>query len=440
MSSDLPVICEKQEHSLVTITAKLQEDPRNIDAAIAILGASGFFHESDNSTHTKLYQFVTGINIQNGKANYKNRYVKTPYYEDDMDMMASSFDLKASPANTHIIRHAGKILALEEAHFPWVIDNDLETIGHHDFDGKLDGPMTAHPRVCPETNELLFFGYKMMGKPYLMYHRVSPDGELVQSEAIDIPRPVMMHDWNITRNYVIFMDLPLVFDMDKAVEGGDPFGFRPECGARLGVMPRNGTNKDIKWIDVNPCFVFHPMNAYEEDNKIILHVCRQDKAMVGGMDQIYGGDETTGKLWKWTIDLNSQTCKEEQIDDKPCDFARVDDRKIGLKANIGYAMELNNKAETLTFGNHLFKYNLDKGSREDHFLGDHTVGGEPLFAPNPNSNDEKDGYVMSIVHDNEKNKSKLIIIDTDDFSNKPVAEILLPQRVPFGAHGSWLEN
>ena len=383
---------------------------------------------------------VHGINIQNGRASYKNRYVKTPYYEDDMDMMSSSFDLKASPANTHVIRHAGKILTLEEAHLPWVIDDNLNTIGYHDFNGKLDGPMTAHPRVCPETNELLFFGYKMMGKPYLMYHRVSPEGELVQSEAIDIPKPVMMHDWNITRNFVVFMDLPLVFDMDMAIEGGDPFGFRPECGARLGVMPRNGSNKDIKWIDINPCFVFHPMNAYEEDNKIILHVCRQDKAMVGGMDQIYGGDETTGKLWKWTIDLDTQSCKEEQIDDKPCDFARVDDRRTGLKANIGYAMELNNKAETLTFGNNLFKYNLDKGTREDHFLGDYTVGGEPLFAPNPNVNDEKDGYVMSIVHDNEKNQSKLLIIDSDNFSDKAVAEILLPQRVPFGAHGSWLEN
>ena len=241
---------------------------------------------------------IHGINIENGKASYKNRYVKTPYYDEDMGMMESSLDLKASPANTHVIRHAGKILTLEEAHHPWIIDDNLETVGHYDFDGKLEGPMTAHPRICPETNELLFFGYKMMGKPHLMYHRVSSSGELVQSEMIDIPRPVMMHDWNITRNYVIFMDLPLVFDMDQAIGGGDPFGFKPECGARLGVMPRNGTNNDIKWIDINPCFVFHPMNAYEEGNKIILHVCRQDKAMVGGMDEIYGGDETTGKLWK----------------------------------------------------------------------------------------------------------------------------------------------
>ena len=92
----------------------------------------------------------------------------------------------------------------------------------------------------------------------MTYHRVSKEGELVQSEEIDIPRPVMMHDWNITRNFVIFMDLPLVFDIEDAVNGSDPFGFKPECGARLGVMPRNGSNSDIKWIDINPCFCVSP--------------------------------------------------------------------------------------------------------------------------------------------------------------------------------------
>ena len=137
-----------------------------------------------------------------------------------------------------------------------------------------------------------------MKKPYLTYHRVSKEGELVQSEEIDIPRPVMMHDWNITRNYVIFMDLPLVFDIDEAVNGTAPFGFKPECGARLGVMPKNGSNSDIKLIKINPWFVFHPMNDYEEGGSIILDVCRQNKAMVGGMDENYGREDTTGKLWK----------------------------------------------------------------------------------------------------------------------------------------------
>ena len=355
-------------------------------------------------------------------------------------MMESSFDLKASPANTHVIRHAGKILTLEEAHLPWSVDENLDTIDSYDFNGKLNGPMTAHPRICPETGELLFFGYQMMKKPYLTYHRVSKEGVLVQSEEIDIPRPVMMHDWNITRNYVIFMDLPLVFDIDEAVNGSDPFGFKPECGARLGVMPRNGSNSDIKWIEINPCFVFHPMNAYEEGDSIILHVCRQNKAMVGGMDEIYGGEDTTGKLWKWTINLTSGSCLEEQIDDRPCDFARVDDRLVGLKAKNGYAMALNEKADSLTFDQYLYKFDLENNKRLDHDLGENVFGGEPIFVPKNKDLSEDKGWIMAIVYDANIDKSKLIIVDTENFDKKPIGEVILPQRVPFGAHGSWLSN
>ena len=120
----------------------------------------------------------------------------------------------------HIVEHAGKLLALEETHLPWEVDKDLNTIGAHDFEGKLKGAMTAHPRVCPETGEMFFFSYSMMGPPYLNYYRVDSSGSLVQSEAIDIPRPVMMHDWNITRNHVVFMDLPIVSDMELAVRQG----------------------------------------------------------------------------------------------------------------------------------------------------------------------------------------------------------------------------
>jgi carotenoid cleavage dioxygenase len=236
------------------------------------------------------------------------------------------------------------------------------------------------------------------------------------------------------------MDLPLVFDLDDAVSGSDPFGFKPECGARLGVMPRNGSNSDIKWIEINPCFVFHPMNAYEENEKIILHVCRQNKAMVGGMDEIYGGEDTTGKIWKWTINLTSGTCSEEQIDDRPCDFARVDDRLVGLKAKNGYAMALNEKAETLTFDQYLYKFDLENNKRFDHNLGDNVFGGEPVFVPKSGSSSEDDGWVMAIVYDANIDKSKLIIVDTENFDKKPVGEIILPQRVPFGAHGSWLSN
>ena len=381
-----------------------------------------------------------GIYLENGKASYKNRYVKTPYYENDLNVISSFGDLSASPANTHIVNHAGKLLALEETSLPWELNRDLETIGVEDYKGKLNTAMTAHPRVCPETGEMLFFAYSMMGEPYLYYHRVSKQGELVQTEPIEIPRPVMMHDWNITRNYVVFMDLPIVSDMDLAVSTGSPFGFKPECGARLGVMPREGNNSDVRWFDIDPCFVFHSFNSFEEGNKIILYVSRQQEAMVGGFKDIYGGEKTVARLWRWIIDLENGRVSEEQLDDGACDFPRVNDNRIGLHSEYGYCMQIKTDVESLTFGENLFKYHLESGKRTDHHLGSNVAGGEPVFAPKPGSTKEDQGWILSLVHDRNTRKSKLVIVDAEAFDQEPVAEVMIPQRVPYGAHGSWIQN
>ena len=53
---------------------------------------------------------------------FVNRYVKTPYYEEDLNVMSSFGNLAASPANTHIVNHAGKLLALEETSLPKVLN------------------------------------------------------------------------------------------------------------------------------------------------------------------------------------------------------------------------------------------------------------------------------------------------------------------------------
>ena len=381
-----------------------------------------------------------GVYLENGKASYKNKYVRTPYYENDLNVMSSFGDLAASPANTHIVNHAGKLLALEETSLPWCVDKKLETVGLEDFQGKLNTAMTAHPRVCPETGEMLFFGYSMFSEPYLNYYKVSSQGALIQSEPIELPRPVMMHDWNITRNYVIFMDLPIVADMNLAASTGSPFGFKPECGARLGVMPRNGNNSDVRWFDIEPCFVFHSFNSYEEDDKIILYVSRQQEAMVGGFKDIYGGETTVARLWRWVIDLEKGTVSEEQLDDGACDFPRINDQLIGLKSEYGYCMQLKTDVEDLTFGEHLFKYHLESGKRTDHHLGTNVAGGEPVFASKPEPSCEDEGWILSLVHERETRQSKLVIIDAQAFDQEPVAEILIPQRVPYGAHGSWIQD
>jgi carotenoid cleavage dioxygenase-like enzyme len=154
-----------------------------------------------------------GVRLEGGAARwYRNRWVRTKVLDEDRSFIEEdgSIDRSVALANTHVIGHAGRILALVETSFPTEVSGELETLGIHDYEGRLTTAMTAHPKRCPETGELLFFGYSFAA-PFLTYHRVDAAGRLVQSEDIEVPGPTMIHDFAITRRHAIFMDLPVVF-------------------------------------------------------------------------------------------------------------------------------------------------------------------------------------------------------------------------------------
>ena len=372
-----------------------------------------------------------GIQLSGGKARtYRNRYVRTPYYDEDMDVFSAMADPRNSPANTNVVPYAGKILALEEAHWPWEITADLSTVGPVSFDDQISSPMTAHPKFCPETGEMVFFGYQFMSEPYLTYYVADGAGSLTHKAAIDLPGPVMMHDFSITRNYSIIMDLPMQFALEK---GG--FHFNREAPSRLGVLPRHGGNGEVRWFDINTCFVFHPLNSYEVGNTIILDVARFEEIWSDGMD---GQGQAPPNLWRWTIDLDAGTVTEEQLDDRGCDFSRVDDRRAGLEHRYGYFLQLPHTPQQ-EFGSELYKYDLEKNTCDVHHLGDGVKGGEGLFVPRHADSAEDDGFVVLYAHDENTDQSHFRIIDAQDFAGPPLAEVALPQRIPYGPHGNWFD-
>ena len=380
---------------------------------------------------------VHGIRLSDGKATwYRNRYVQTPFITNPaLNILdpAVALDMKASKANTHVVGHAGKILALEEGHFPYVLDGDLGTVGPSDFDGALKGSFTAHPKICPVTGELLAFGYSAM-PPFLRYLRVSADGKLVQSEDITVGGPTMMHDFNITRNYVIFMDLPAVFDLQLAMRGEMPIRWDDNYPARIGVMPRNGTDADVRWYEINPCYVFHPMNAYEDGDKIVIDVAR-----FSHMWRASALDFPNPYLWRWTIDTRTGKVSEEQIDDRPGEFPRVADSVIGLKHRYGYVMGMPDTAggDPAAVSGSIVKYDRQTGARSQIDLGPGCMPGEPVFAPADGGKSEDDGYLMTFVYDAASDSSRFVVMDAATMDSTPVASIELP-RIPHGFHGSWI--
>ena len=410
--------------------------PAELDGRFVRNGANPF---TGTSSHPFFGDgMLHGIRIRDGRAEwYRNRYVQTPFIANPAtDILDPSvlMDMKSSKANTHVIGHAGKILALEEGHFPYVIDGELGTLGATDFNGVLNGSFTAHPKICPVTGELLAFGYSAM-PPYLRYLRVSADGQLVQVENITVGGPTMMHDFNITQNHVVFMDLPAVFNMELAMSGEMPIRWDDNYPARLGVMPRNGTDDQVTWYDINPCYVFHPMNAYEDGDAIVLDVAR-----FSHMWRESSMDFPPPELWRFTIDTTNGKVSEEQVDDHSAEFPRVADSVIGLKHRYGYMMSMSEPGlpeDPMSASGAILKYDRETGARSAIELGRGRVGGEAVFAPAADPKSEDDGYLMTFVYDAHSDSSRFVIMDAATMDNEPVASVELP-RIPNGFHGSWI--
>ena len=370
---------------------------------------------------------IHGVRIAGGAAKwYRNRWVRTDSFIEDFGLYNAdgTRNLRAAVANTHVVNHAGKTLALVESSLPYEITNELDTVGAYDFGGKLVDSMTAHPKICPTTGELHFFGYGSLFAPHVTYHRADADGVLTINRPVDVGALTMMHDFAITADHVIFMDLPVVFDLDIAVKGeGDmPYRWSDDYGARFGVLRRDDPDAPIRWFDIDPCYVFHVANAHDDGDSIVLQAVRYPE-----MWRTNGGFDVDGVLWEWRIDLRTGAVRERQIDGLGVEFPRIDDRLTGLPA----------RHTVCVAGNAWIRYDLTTGAGVRHDLGA-GMPGEAVFVPGSGPADEGNGFYLGYVYDPDRNGSDLVIVDASDFAGRPVATIALPQRVPQGFHGNWI--
>lgn len=394
-----------------------------------------------------------GVRIHNGQATYRNRYVRTSGWKIEHEagkaiwsglLEPPQMDLPYGPSknagNTALVWHAGQFLALWEGGAPHNIKvPDLETIGEYTYNGQLVSPFTAHPKVDPITGEMMFFGYSPFEPPYLQYSVVSDEGKLVRTVPIDLPMGVMMHDFAITENYTIFMDLPLTFSMERVARGEPLMKFERDRPSRFGIVPRYGDNNNIRWFETSPCYIFHTLNAYEERDEVVLIACRMNSTNVLVIDDTQRNpDGDIPLLHQWRFNLKTGKVREERLDDVSGEFPRVNENLLGQKTRYGYIAQWGDSSQPLFDG--LIKYDFSNGTSESHEFGEGRYGGEAIFAPRPNATAEDDGWLVTFVHDEAADTSELVVINAQDVSSEPVARVLIPQRVPYGFHAAWVSE
>jgi carotenoid cleavage dioxygenase len=390
-------------------------------------GTAGHWFFGDGMVH--------GLRIQDGSASwYRNRYVRTTKLDRGLDAMdgEAMFDPTASAANTHVLAHAGRIWALEEGHLPYELSPELDTIGCDDFGGRLTTAFTAHPKLCPETGELHFFGYSPL-PPFVTYHVLDASGDLVHSAPITTPKGTMMHDFMITRDHAIFMDLPVVFDLSNPQI---PIRWDDDYGARVGILPRFGTDADVRWFDVDPCYVFHPLNAFVDGTKVVCDVGRHETMWRTSMD-----DFPPSFLHRWTFDLADGSVAETQLDDVSHAFPRVDDRVVGLEHGFGWGVAPRSGTGGVLGGAAVVvKWDFATGAQSTYDLGPHAHPGEFVFVQDSTDAGEDEGWAMGFVYDDSTDTSDLVVLDASQPGSEPVARVHLPRRVPYGFHGSWVDD
>ena len=372
-----------------------------------------------------------GVRLRDGRAEwYRNRWVDTRRRAGAPYVGPSGVDLSAVQANTSVIRHADRYFALVESGLPYEVTPELATVGPCDFGGRLATAMTAHPKEDPVTGELHFFGYGYR-PPFLTYHRLSATGELVHSSVVDVPGPTMMHDFAITANHVIWLDLPVVFDMER-VGKGMPYAWSDAYGARIGVMSHDGTG--LRWFDVDPGYVFHVGNAHEDAaGRIVLEAVRYSRESftaiwhgIGGADLRIGAGDAVARLHRWILDPATGSVAETGLDDRDVEFPTFDETRLGRPSRYLYAVG----------GDTVVKYDTEAGTSAARDAAG--VPGEAVYVPRQGARAEDDGWLMSIVTDKDGGGSRLEVVEASTL--ELTASVRLPRRVPLGFHGHWFAD
>ena len=431
--------------------------PRELRGTLYRNGPNPQFPPRDDNYHWFLGDgMLHAFFIADGKVAYRNRFIRTPKWELEHKAGKALFGSWGNPAttdpsvigheggvaNTSILFHAGKLLALEEAHQPFAVDpGTLDPNGYETYAGTARR-FTAHPKIDPDTGEMLFFGYGVGEVPLsagMVYGVVDKNGRVTRRDIFEAPFASMVHDFMVTKNHVLFPVLPLTLSLERAMGGLPPVAWEPEKGSRVGVMARDKGIGTIRWFATDANYVFHVMNTWEDGTRIMADVMEYPNAPLFPNADGSAGSPARAVLKRWIFNLAgaTDTIKRETLDDMSGEFPRFDERRSGLAYRHGWFAARSTNDPDVRF-DAIAHIDLTTGRRTQFLLPTGDVTSEPVFVARSEKADEGDGFLLAVVYRAAENRSDLLVLDAQNVEKGPLATAKLPRRVPFGFHGCWL--
>jgi len=234
------------------------------------------------------------------------------------------------------------------------------------------------------------------------------------------------------------MDLPLEFH-PKNIISGEAFKFvqRP---SRLGVITRHAT-KPIEWFEFEPGFIFHTINAWQQIEKgeeiIYMFGCRSKKLVLNFKES---SPEESPYPHCFRINLTTKEKSEHQVSDVSCEFPTIHPSFLGRKNSYAYCATFSSRR---LYFDGIVKFKVSTEEFENVGVikyGPGRYGGEAVFVPKKGGKSEDEGYLLGFIFDEDKQRSEFVVYDAHTMSPKPLATVVLPQRVPYGFHGIFVDE
>ncbi len=429
------------------------EIPRDLDGSylrngpnprFTPLGAYVYPMEGDGMIHA--------LSLQNGKASYRNAYVRTPMLDieeaaghalwpsimsgalpgpDDVGPeLAWSF--RDMPA-INVVCHHGTLIALAETTKSYRISPQLVTGHVDDFGGAFPQGAAAHPKVDPRTGEMVTFTYNMEA-PFLQWLILNPDGSVKTGpHEVDTGGVAyMVHDFAITETKIVLSLNPAVLDIAAAMNGGSPLQWKPELGSKVAIIPRSGEGA-IRWYEGEPFWVWHFANAFDSDDGVELQAVTWSN-LGGGLAP--GLPTPRAAYESIRLPSGGTQLSRTAIVERAMEFPRIDDRLIGSQ-HAQAAVGARGTLDDLPTGSFDGVLTVDTITGDGTFYqSDGLALGEPCFVPSPSG--DRGGYYVSFAARVSDRSSYFLILPSDDVSTGPVATVKIPNRVPMGLHGAWI--
>jgi carotenoid cleavage dioxygenase len=453
--------------------------PQDLSGAFVRLGGDWYYppkFPDDAPLHSDGY--ISMFRFQRGRVAYKGRFVRTErfrnnlaagrqlygYYRnastDDPSVRDITHPARRTVSNTTPLAFAGQLFSLKEDGLPYRIDPlTLETLGTYDYGGRWKSQThTAHPKIDPVSGEMVAFGYEATGPASrdVFVYTVDRKGRITREARFQLPYASMIHDIALTQKHIVFPFACYVTSPEILAAGKIHWWWDRSKPSMVGILPRDGDGRDVRWFRGPERCMMHTVNARTEGDRVILEAPFWDSNFFPFFPNLDGSpwDPSRARAFmrRYTFDLNSKDDRwsEETLFQTPVvDLARIDPRWLTLDQRYAYTgysdpgrpfdeKRAGNLQGRVT--NSYGRFDLKSGKLDSYFAGDVHSLQECCFVPRPGGTAEGDGWLIGVASNYAEMRSELIIADAGRLGQGDVARVILPFRAGPQVHGTWVQE